>query len=450
VKKLSFFWIIEVGLLPILALNAIAMEPGANFLEGGGKIANIRIDKAARVPISKEIYGVNNSWREINQDEFSTFTSSLKKFTNFSLMRFPGGWEAEHYDWSTNRTPNWKKSPSIPGASADIVLSRAPTTSFVLPTGDAMTGRVPISDFVGLATGLVKKYGSRVQNWEIGNEWWLQSGAKRSLDIRREMLRKYSDIVAQLAPAIKSADNHVVVYATMDWTHPEEVSTLRNAVGASAWDFVDGISVHPYCGDKHDERDCSSIGRVGEEIKSLSGKNELYASEWAPTRRYTDDKEGLPEANLLVVAFREMVRAGFAAAAYWPAARSVPKIALLSNDLTQPTGPGMLFGELANRYRGDALKTDGDLPAISAIGEDGTLRIIIPTMSPEPVTVHVKLPDGNWTKIMQSEVLTSSEESGANIKTQHVDVELSPDLLTVALNQGGGQWQIGIFTLGGQ
>ena len=213
------------------------------------RTASVVIDDSSRVPINRHIYGVNNSWREIDGEEFPLFVSSLAKYTHFSLMRFPGGWEAEHYDWRTNSTPGWRKNPAVPGASVEDVLSSVPNTSFVLPTQDVMMGRTDVADLVQEARQLVQQYGSRVQSWEIGNEWWLQNGAKKNPRRREAMLRKYSQVVAELAPVLKAANDQIVVYATMDWTNPSEVIALRRYVGVDAWRSVDGISIHPYCGD---------------------------------------------------------------------------------------------------------------------------------------------------------------------------------------------------------
>jgi hypothetical protein len=412
------------------------------------RTASVVIDDSSRVPINRTIYGVNNSWREIDREEFPLFVSSLEKYTHFSLMRFPGGWEAEHYDWQTNSTPRWRKNPAIPGASVDDVLSSVPNTSFVLPTQDVMTGRTNVTDIVELAGRLVQQYGPQVRSWEIGNEWWLQNGAKKNPTRREAMLQKYSQVVAQLAPVLKAVNDQIVVYATMDWTNPSEVVALRRNVGVDAWRFVDGISLHPYCGDVQRERLCSAIGRVAQEIRLMSGKSQLYASEWSPTRRYTGDKAGMAEANLVVVALREMVNSQFSAAAYWPGARSVPQIALLTSDLAQATAPGMVFGELAERYSGSALKTEGDLPAVSAIGDDGTLRIIVPSMSPDPVIVRVKLPNDDWNKIIRSTVLEATGETNANgVASENLDVSVESDVLTFPLNGKSGGWQIATVTL---
>ena len=138
-------------------------------------------------------------------------------------------------------------------------------------------------------------------------------------------------------------------------------------------------------------------------------------------------QSGYAGSDIVVVALREMVNSQFSAAAYWPAARSVPQIALLTTDLAQATAPGRVFGELAERYSGYALKTEGDLPAVSAIGDDGTLRIIVPSMSPDPVIVRVKLPNNDWNKIIQSTVLEGTGETNPNgVASENLAVTVNP------------------------
>ncbi len=69
------------------------------------------------IPISDLVYGTNNYWTEIPINDFSTFFTKLTEIGQ-TMMRYPGGWESEHYTWHNPNdpldppfdTPGWKKT----------------------------------------------------------------------------------------------------------------------------------------------------------------------------------------------------------------------------------------------------------------------------------------------------------------------------------------------------
>jgi hypothetical protein len=427
--------------LSLNSLNALSAPAGA--------LASVIIKANEETPIEPTIYGVNNGWDVIDGDRFPAFENALAATTHFSIMRFPGGWESEHYDWKTNQTPGWAKAPTLPGVDPDGLLGLVPKASFVLPTEDALQGREDLASAVALAKNLVARYGTRVGIWEIGNEWWLQAGAKKNDSTRAETLLRYARLVAAMAPALKAVNPSIEVFASVDWTSPEQVSALRQAVGDSAWQAVDGISIHAYCGDLGQVNDCNTLGNVVSSIRSLSGKRRLFASEWGVVLRLTGNKRGLEESSLIVQTFAQMAQARVEAAAYWPPANYVPASSLIGKDLLTSTALGQLFGAISANYRGLALKTTGQLPADAAIQSDGTLHLIIPAGTDEPILVTVQVPPGRWSKVASATIIGAAGPVEANrFSTRQAEPAFDGSTLQLPLNgDDSAGWEVAVVTL---
>ena len=179
-------------------------------------IAEITLSMTPVVEISPLIYGVNYDWDKVPADEFPQWELAMRNVAHYTLARFPSGWNAEWYDWASNRLVGGNRHPNGPGADAETILSAAPMVSFIAPSETAVTHPKELASIVRLTTQLVNQYGNRVPIWEIGNEWWLQSGAKKNPNIREHHLRAYAALVAADVPAMKAVNGGIQIYVTGD------------------------------------------------------------------------------------------------------------------------------------------------------------------------------------------------------------------------------------------
>jgi hypothetical protein len=353
--------------------------------------------------ISPQMYGVNYVWHIVPSDEVRQFDAAMRTVAHYTLARYPGGWAAEWYDWSENRQFRGRGQPLRPGVDASTFVSLAPEVSFVLPSSEAIRDTSEAQNLAVLAVDLVRRYGARVKLWEIGNEWWLQRGGKRHPRARRQNLAAYAVLVAAVAPAMKSVNPSIRIYATGDWTAPEEFGVLRSLVGPG-WSSVDGISLHTYCGDLEPRSLCSDIPERANAIRALTGKQDVYASEWSVVPRQTADDYGIRNANRMVSAIQDLAFAHVRAAAYWPPVKVTPGIVFVSADYKQPFATGLIFGWMARYYRGEALRTDGDLPAAAAKSPEG-VTLFIASMDRGHRIVRIALSGTGLTSVASAEVM---------------------------------------------
>ena len=327
----------------------------------------ITLSATGGMPISPYLYGINYVWDKVPGAEFDQFQSLISRVTHYTIARYPGGWNAERLDWAQNIET--KQPPASPGIDARTFLAAVPAATFITASQPPIAHPEKIPAFVERAVHLVRLYGQRVNVWEIGNEWWLQDGAQNSPERRAQNLQNYAALLAAIVPAMKLADPSIRIYATGDWTHPEEFATLRDLTGA-AWQQVDGVSIHPYCGTQDPTRLCSRLPEAVAQTRADAGKTPVYASEWAVGERQTTDDYGIKNAAYTMSAMQDLVFAGVQMAAYWPPVKNVPGHALIDADYSDGYATGYLFGWMATYYRGTAWHTTGSLPAVAA--RDGT------------------------------------------------------------------------------
>lgn len=223
---------------------------------------------------------------------------------------------------------------------------------------------------------------------------------------------------------------------------------MREAVGETAWDMVDGVSIHPYCGDVNPETLCTNLPTAASAIRDQTGKTKIFASEWAASRRFTGGKIGLPDANVMAIGLEQIVKAQIDTATYWPPTRVVRGIALVTDDLAAPTATGLVFGEMARTFHGRAMKTAGDIPIAAALHDDGALGIVIPSMRSGEITVNIRLPSGRWTRVVQAETVIDGGETAPNAgKIVPARATLSDEILSITLNHDKPGWEVAAITL---
>ncbi len=395
-------------------------------------VARIALSMKPIGEISPLIYGVNYVWHLVPGDLFTRFSTLLENTLHATLVRYPGGWDAESYNWDENRVSGNPFRPRTPGVDPETFLSLVPKASFVTPSAAAVRDPRRRAAVVRRIVALVRRYGNRVTMWEIGNEWWLQRGARRNPVVREQNLRAYSKLVKAAAPAMKAANPSIEIYATGDWTNPEEFATMRRLVGSAAWSAVGGISIHGYCGPGAIRRRCVNLPTRAGAIRSIAGKNKIYDSEWAVTPRLTPQDYGIRNAGQTMLAFQDLVAAHVTAAAYWPPARAVPAIALLSADCREAYATGLAFGWMARFYRGEALAASGDLPAVAA-KSDGEVSVLVVTGRGGPRTVRVELGGTGLHQLVSAQVMISPDPDRRRT-ARRAYVRLLP----VALEGGAG------------
>ncbi|BCK66482.1 hypothetical protein Srufu_004350 [Streptomyces libani subsp. rufus] len=345
-----------------------------------------------KMAIQPTVYGVNNDCREISRAEFPSFNTKLNSL-GYQLLRFPGGWESEYFNWANNTAPGWSPHPCATAEQAKRAVSHK---AFVVRTAPYMDNPSPanLNMLKNEAKSLVVKHSGSVKHWLIGNEWWLQWGGGGT---REEKLRRYATVARAIAQGMKEANPRVTVYVTGDWTRPWEFTWIRRAFESTrTWRYVDGVDLHIYAGDNGSATDYRNIGPRLRAIKSRTGKSKIFASEWAAVKRTSvGAKKALRSVNNMVIVMHRMVRAGVTSASYWPPTDFVPGIGLFNkgNGVYKDLPHGQAFKWMANGMRGysvPATASDGLETTASHNVDKKTITVLIPSkeLSNQDITVH--------------------------------------------------------------
>lgn len=377
------------------------------------RAATVTISNDPGIAISPLLYGVNYVWDKVPDGTFEAFWGAMGGIAHASLMRYLGGWGAEAYDWSNNTESDFRATDAPgapPGAAPDEFLTRAPTASFITPSKAGVANPDADAQIAQMSAALVSQYGGRVKYWEIGNEWWLQGRAKKDAQTRSRNLDNYARLVAVVAPAMKAADPSIKVFATADWVSPADIIEMRHIAGP-AWQSVDGISLHTYCGTLDPERLCAALPAGVAAVRTASGKQMIYASEWSVTKGMNPDDDGIQNAALTVAALRDMAFAGIALGAYWPPVKMVDATAFVSGDYQAPYATGIAFGWMSRYYEGMALRTGGDVASVAA--RDGrNVTVIVPSGAPGMLHVRILLTGTGLHEVSSAEVLYTTGGEG--------------------------------------
>ncbi|TDD21510.1 hypothetical protein [Nonomuraea diastatica] len=392
-------------LIAVLLAASLAAMPSQALTPAAKSPLQVWVYPGNKVAIQPTVYGVNNEWRHITSAEFPAFNAKLRSF-GYRLLRFPGGWESEHYDWATNTTPGWSKAPRQTGANATQAKKAGVKAAFVVKTapyvGNPTTANLNM--LKNEARRLVRAHGGTVKHWLIGNEWWLQQGGDRATKLRR-----YVTVARAIAREMKDANRSINVYVTGDWTAPWEFTWMRNGF-AAGWRHVDGVDLHIYAGDDGSATDYRHIPRNLAAIKSRTGKSKILVSEWAATKANSvGTKRALRSVNTMVVIMHTMIRAGVTSMSYWPApdiAQGIGLVHEVRSGVYRDLPHGQAFRWMANGMTGHSVATTGT-PATVASHHTGnrTITVLIPSkeLSKQPVTVHFA--NTNVTQVLSGHVM---------------------------------------------
>ncbi|GGD03642.1 hypothetical protein [Hyunsoonleella pacifica] len=380
---------------------------------GGPANADITLtaDATDAVDIYPDIFGINNDWRQIPDNTFSNFASTLGNIGT-TVVRYPGGWESEFYAWESNTTPGWDNTPTQPGASVETLKSNISNYSVVLPTTEAMNRAVGSSQFNTAIANLKAKVKlaidmSNIDDGlvEIGNEWWLQWAGGVS---REQKLDKYVNIAMELAEYIDNEypNRKFKLLINGDYTQPQEFTAMKNKF-TKGYDAIDGVGLHTYTGY---DTDTHNIADLEERIKDCadnfnSNKNFKYLSEWMPSRDYNNRALYMEAANIIPDIIHIYARAESEAAAFWPPINSsIPGLGLTNWNYSKVFPTGQILGEMANSYKGKALKTTSDKFHLAAAQQDDSTIVLFITGGNESgKKVAVKLKGFTVTSIQSVE-----------------------------------------------
>jgi hypothetical protein len=320
------------------------------IMAGGQITVNANLQTA----ISAKMFGANNIWYYVQGSSFTNFANGLKN-AGVTGLRFPGGFESEHYIWDQSSpvcntpcmandddeyliNPNGKSSlyknywqnnsysasnpnaPWSPGATPAQATAAFPgNVAFAVRTLDAMEANTTsVSDpnnwnaWASYAAHLVTAYGYDGQDWLIGNEWY--NDAYNGSDAHNNPVtwaNLYGTALSYYVPAMKAAalaaHINIRIYASTLYeqnTSQDPAQYLTNVISSAgpAWAQVDGLDVHPYSG--NNPNTCTSggwitdpINTVGADIQALinsSGKSLVFASEWSAD---LEDNKGSDPCN---------------------------------------------------------------------------------------------------------------------------------------------------------
>jgi hypothetical protein len=455
------------GLLLALLVQAsteVAAEP---------PLVTIRISMAPVAHIDPHLYGINFNWQRVGAARFPAWNAALRRWARYTLIHFPGGWNSEHYDWAANQELRWVNHLGRPyggeeygrGVDPSMLLKSVPEADFVTPSLPATRNPASLPDVARLSAQLVSRYGigrayagHGVKIWDIGNEWWLQRGGKRHPWARAENLQRYAALVAAAVPMMEAADPAIDIFAGADWQDPGEFAELRARVGPRAWGQLAGVSVHTYCGMTAPPL-CASIPAAMARIRSITGKDRVFDSQWLVKRGSSEGNFGIRNANFLVSAIQDLALARMAGAIIWPVTDFVPELNFISADYSQPYASGLLFGWMAKYYEGEALGTEGELPAAAARSTDG-VTVIVAARNSGPRTVRIPLQGTGLSAVTRAKVLYSTAPDDpllsriariANLPATIIRQAGKPDAVQFVVNPGtpgrGSGWEIARVTL---
>lgn len=335
--------------------------------------ANLKVYANDKMEINSDIFGVNNDWSFISDQQFSAFANTFSNL-NLGVLRYPGGWESEWLDWQTNTTPGWTNAPSTPGASITTVKNNYSNLSVVVPTKTALdetynsaAWNTAIEELKVIAKGAVEKAGANnIKYLEIGNEWWLQYAGGVS---RTNKLINYSKTAMKIAAylAEQYPDRKFNILINGDFTQPQEFTTMKDNF-TEAYDEIDGIALHTYTGyNPPSDKLGFAIETLGAKIDACSknfNQNKdliIYCSEWMAARDYNDGKVYMEAANIIPDIIHIYARHGVNAAAYWPPVNTTaPGVGIVNWNASLVYPCGQILGDMADSYKGDAVKTTSD------------------------------------------------------------------------------------------
>lgn len=419
--------------------------------------ANLNVYAGTKVPINPDIFGVNNDWRFISNEQFPAFANTISNL-NLGVLRYPGGWESEWLNWDTNTTPGWDNTPDNSGASISTVKNNYSNYSVVIPTQTALNQTYNSAGWSNAievlktkAKGAIDKAGpDNIKYVEIGNEWWLQYAGGVS---RSEKLINYSKTAMAIAAylAEQYPDRKFNILINGDFTRPQEFTTIKENF-TEAYDEIDGLALHTYTGyqpptDKID----FAIQTLGDKIDDCATNFNpdkdliIYCSEWMAARDYNEGRVYMEAANVIPDIIQIYGMHGVDAAAYWPPINSTaPGVGLVNWNASLVYPCGQILGDMAQNFKGEAVKTmsDNSIGISSALVSPDSLLLYITGKDNPATTAIVNVSGFKIEKIEKVEKLRPADYSETNKAAPYVVENSTVNFITSSkisfnINEGG-------------
>ncbi len=449
-------------------LKTFAEQNDEGNLKSALASTNIIVDLSDKKAISPQLYGVNNQWDSIHSYKFNTFINQLKNI-NYSLIRFPGGWESEHYDWSKNI--NTKNPQATQGASihqVKIALGQnhdnRPKLSIVVPTELAMREKQWSNAWYAniqkckreAEDAIILSGANNILNVEIGNEWWLQWAGEKCgkpddpqyaatyEECRKRKLGKYAHTARRIAQhiATKFPNANFNLLVNGDYTRPHEFTKIKNVFGDKI-NIIDGVALHAYAGYNTNTHYIPNLVNLITQCKNNLGKDYVSLSEWAPSKAYNQDKRFAEAANILVEQLYEFARAGANDAAFWsPRNDDIWGLGLFDRNFNIQWPTAQLLGDMAVSFRGEVLGVqDGSMRGVASKLNNGNIVVYVVGKDKPMTNVNVRFIDGNEkiNKVVSSTLWEpgNAQQTGMARKmkiTNNPSNTISPDRKNVSFN----------------
>lgn len=447
---------------------------GAAGRAGSENQAHITVMDTSCGLIHPHLFGANNAWCIVSSREFNSFCSSLRRNAGVTLLRYPGGFESESYNWADNTiNPRYRFHPSEPGATPQQAISAMGegNVTFVLRTLDAFRAGTPkaFKHWADIAAGLVVRYGAAVHDWELGNEWYHFGGAVKHYPA---FVRRYARLVSHFVPIIRAAatraGHHIHLYISFNWAHPADISTMRSIIPPAVWAQIDGFNIHAYSGFAPRKRKYYSappidkIASAIDHLKRLSGMHRVYVSEWMADLNDNRHYGGIKNAAFMLQMIGQFAEAGVQCAAYWPSVlsgRHIPqpgRVTLLTCDSDWfPDADGQLMKLLSESYRGHVLKVGirgRKVWAIAARRPNGNITLFVAGGPEHAVNISVSIAGRKVRRVLRSHVMWAPEShlniGPARVSPLRAKISAGPagSRCDLQLNTGapgrGSSWEI--------
>ncbi|WP_147676537.1 hypothetical protein [Algibacter pacificus] len=414
----------------------------------------LTVNAAEKTAIHPEIFGVNNDWKQVSNTSFPSFANTLNTI-DYSIMRYPGGWESEFYEWDSNTTPSWNSAPENPGASVSSLKANVSNYSIVIPTAAAMD-KVLGSEQFNTALQELKLTAEKAINYagdqfgivEIGNEWWLQWGG--GVD-RAAKLSKYTQIAMNLASHLdeKFPNRKFKLLVNGDYTKPEEFLTMKEQF-TKAYQVIDGVALHTYTGYQTDTHNISDLeSRINACANNFNAeKHYVYLSEWMPSRDYNNRALYMEAANIIPDIIQIYARANADAAAFWPPINSsIPGLGLTNWNYSTVFPVGQIFGELSRSFKGHVLKTTANkFHVAAALNDSETIVVFVTGGNQEAALAAIKIENFTITSIENVERFVPDDyldtSKAASYKTEEATAEINKNNEVVFDINKEGKYQI--------
>jgi hypothetical protein len=414
---------------------------------------NIWVYANDKVPINANIFGINNDWAQVTNAEYPSF-GNANDANGYKILRYPGGFESEYYNWNNNTTPNWANTPAVAGATPATMKANSSNYGIVIPIQNAMVQPVFSQAWwdgvaalkVTAETAINKVGANNIKVVEIGNEWWLQYGGAGVS--RADKLIKYAKIAMNLAEYIdiKYPTRNFKILVNGDYSIPSEFTTLKTQF-TKAYDVIDGVALHTYTGYINDGHNILTLESKIQECANNwnPSKKYIYCSEWAPSKAYNGNKIYMEAANIIPEIIQIYARSGVSAGAYWPPTnQSIAGLGLY--DAVFGAYPcGQIVSDMAKNYKGDALSTtaNSDLKASAALQNASTMILYVAGKDLATKTASIKVSGFTMNRIVSAVKLRpdtyslTSKNAPYTQESAVVSLNKTDNKLLFEVNNGG-------------